>query len=102
MYNIEVFYSLSFIEITLFYVYLWFICMCILMYTYVLSFPGGTSGKEPTCKCKRRKSYVLDPWVRKIPWRRAWQPAPVFLPRKSPWIEVPEGLQSIGLHRIRN
>ena len=21
-----------------------------------------------------------DPWVRKIPWRRAWQPTPVFLP----------------------
>ena len=21
----------------------------------------------------------LDPWVRKIPWRRTWQPAPVFL-----------------------
>jgi len=25
----------------------------------------------------------LDPWIRKIPWRRKWQPAPVFLPRKS-------------------
>jgi len=23
------------------------------------------------------------PWVRKIPWRRAWQPTPVSLPRKS-------------------
>ena len=22
----------------------------------------------------------VDPWVRKIPWRRAWQPTPVFLP----------------------
>ena len=21
-----------------------------------------------------------DPWVGKIPWRRAWQPTPVFLP----------------------
>ena len=26
---------------------------------------------------------VFDPWVRKIPWRREWQPIPVFLPRKS-------------------
>ena len=25
----------------------------------------------------------LDPWVRKIPWRRAWQPTLVFLPGKS-------------------
>ena len=24
-----------------------------------------------------------DPWVRKIPWRRAWQPTPVFLPGES-------------------
>ena len=22
----------------------------------------------------------MDPWVRKVPWRRAWQPTPVFLP----------------------
>ena len=25
----------------------------------------------------------FDPWVGKIPWRRAWQPTPVFLPRES-------------------
>ena len=25
----------------------------------------------------------VNPWVRKIPWRRAWQPTPVFLPGKS-------------------
>ena len=24
----------------------------------------------------------LDPWVGKIPWRREWQPTPVFLPGK--------------------
>ena len=24
----------------------------------------------------------LDPWIRKIPWRRKWQPALVFLPGK--------------------
>ena len=23
---------------------------------------------------------MFDPWVRKIPWRRAWQRTPVFLP----------------------
>ena len=23
------------------------------------------------------------PWIRKIPWRRAWQPMPVFLPGES-------------------
>jgi len=25
----------------------------------------------------------FDPWVRKMPWSRAWQPTPVFLPRES-------------------
>ena len=25
----------------------------------------------------------LDPWVGKIPWRREWQPTPVFLPGES-------------------
>ena len=62
-------------------------------------FPGGTSGKESACQCRRHKGYVLNPgfkpWVWKIPWRRKWQPTPVFLPGKfhgqrslagySPW-----------------
>jgi len=42
-------------------------------------FPGGTSGKEPTCQCRRRKKCGFDPSVGKIPWGRAWQPTPVFL-----------------------
>ena len=46
-------------------------------------FPGGSSGKEPTCQFRRRKRCRFDPWVRKIPWRRTWQPTPVFLPRAS-------------------
>ena len=36
------------------------------------------------------------PWVVKIPWRRAWQITPVFLPGESPWKEEPGGLQSMG------
>ena len=34
-------------------------------------FPGGTSGKEPTCQCRRHKRREFDPWVKKIPWSRA-------------------------------
>ena len=60
-------------------------------------FPGGTSGKEPTCQCRRLKRYRFDFWVGKIPWRRSWQPSPVFLPRESPWTKEPGGLQSMGL-----
>ena len=47
------------------------------------SFSGGASGKEPSCQCKRCKRHGFDPWVRKIPWRRAEQPTPVFLPGES-------------------
>jgi len=42
-----------------------------------MPFPGGTSGKEPTYQCRRPKKCGFNPWVRKIPWRRAWQPTPV-------------------------
>ena len=42
-----------------------------------------SSGKEPTCQCRRLKRGRFDPWVRKIPWRREWQPTPVFLSRES-------------------
>ena len=45
--------------------------------------PRGTSGKEPTCQCRRRKRCGFDPWVGKIPCRRKWQPTPVFLPGES-------------------
>ena len=31
-------------------------------------------------QCKRHR---FDPWVRKIPWRREWQPTPVFWPGES-------------------
>ena len=45
--------------------------------------PSGASGKEPTCQCKLDMRCWFDPWIRKIPWRRPWQSAPVFLPRES-------------------
>jgi len=45
--------------------------------------PGGTSGKEPACQWRRHKKCRFKPWVRKIPWRRAWQPTPVILSGES-------------------
>ena len=26
----------------------------------------------------------FDPWIEKVPWRRAWQPTPVCLPGEPP------------------
>ena len=40
--------------------------------------PWWLSGEESTYQCRR---LLFDPWVGKIPWRRKWQPNPVFLPR---------------------
>ena len=48
-----------------------------------MGFPGGASGKEPTCQCKRQKRNGFSSLIGKIPWRRAWQPTPVSLPGES-------------------
>ena len=42
-----------------------------------MSFCSGSGGIESTCQCRRHR---LDPCVRKVPWRRKWQPTPGFLP----------------------
>ena len=42
--------------------------------------PWWFSGKESTCQFRRCE---FNPWVRMIPWRRKWQPTPVFLPGES-------------------
>ena len=43
----------------------------------------GASGKEPARQCRRHKRHRYHPWVRKIPWRRAWQTTPIFLSGES-------------------
>ena len=45
----------------------------------LLGLPWWLSGKESTCQCRRQKRLGFNPSVRKIPWRRRWQPSPVFL-----------------------
>ena len=59
--------------------------------------PGWLSGKEPACQCRK---FGFDPWVRKIPWRRKWQPTPVFLlgefhGQRNLVGYSPQGLQSV-------
>ena len=45
-----------------------------------MGLPWWLSSEESACQCRRQG---LDPWVKEIPWRRKWQPTPVFLPKKS-------------------
>ena len=57
----------------------------LLIYSMITNgdFPGGASGKDPACQCRRYKILGFHPWVEKIPCRKAWLLTPVFLPRES-------------------
>ena len=50
-----------------------------------VGFPGDSVLKNLLAKAR----CGFDSWVEKIPWRRKWQPTPVFLPGESPWTEEP-------------
>ena len=77
------------------------------MCTYKQGFPDGVSGKRPSCQCRRHKRPRCDPWVWKIPWKRAWEVTPVFLPgeshgQRSLASYCPGKLLSKGLQRVRH
>ena len=60
--------------------------------------PRWLSGKESTCQCRR---FGFDPWIRTIPWRRKWQPTPVFLMEnpmdRGAWLAIVHGVSGHGL-----
>ena len=51
-----------------------------LMMATVTSFPSSSTVNNPPVV---QEMCGFHPWVRKIPWRRTWQPTPVFLPGES-------------------
>ena len=56
-------------------------CQCPLVWLPPsMGFPGGSDGKVSTYNARRPR---FNPWVRKILWRRKWQPTPVLLPGES-------------------
>ena len=72
--------------------YSFFFFFFFLVYVTVFGLPRWLHVKESVCQCRRPR---FDPWVRKIPWSRKWQPILVFLSEKfqgqrnlavySPW-----------------
>ena len=60
----------------------------IFIFLYLVAVLGAQMSKNPPAMWETRIGMIL--------WRRKWQPAPVFLPGKSPWTEEPGGLQSMG------
>ena len=69
-----------------------FIFLCLLRLK--LGLPGWLSGKEFSCQCRRRRRCGIEPPIGKIPWRRKWQPSPVFLSVKFHGQEQPRRLWS--------
>ena len=63
------------------------------------NFPGGTSGKEPPCQCKRHET-----WVRSLgqedPLKERMVTHSSVLPWRIPWTEEPGRLQSTGLQTV--
>ena len=67
-------------------------------------------GKESACQCRRGQRHRFKGWVRKIPWSRKWQPAPICLSGKfpgqrglvgySPWChKVSDMIERLGTQR---
>ena len=63
--------------------YLWNMTLKWNTLKWVSGLPRWLSGKESAYQCRRHRRWDLDSWVGKIPWKRKWQPIPVFLPEKS-------------------
>ena len=73
------------ISLGLFFNYPMFSSITFMISLFPLRFwlPRWLSGKESTCQCWRQRRLRFYPWIRKIPWRRTWQPTSVFLPGES-------------------
>ena len=69
------------------------------MWKKSVGFPGDSVDKESTCNTGETG---FNSWVRKIPWRRKWQPTPVFLPGKSHGQRSLEGYSLWGRKRVRH
>ena len=77
-------------------------------YIMFWGFPGGASGKELACQCRRRKRYQFNTWVRKMPWKNAWQLTLAFLPGEfyvqrsllgySPWGHKQSDMTGVTQH----
>ena len=86
------------------------------IYLLAVSLPGGTVIKNPPSNAgDAREGSLFDPRVRKVPWRRKWQPTPSFLPGEfhgqrslvgcSPWgckeSDVTEYTYTVGRYSVR-
>ena len=87
-----------------------YLCVCVcVIYIYItyiflyiyrqMGLPWWLRWERISLQCRKPG---FHPWVGKIPYMRAWQPTPIFLPGESPWTEEPGRLQSMRLYRVRD
>ena len=67
-----------------------------------LRLPRWRGGKESACQCRRHWRSEFNPWVRKIPWSKKWQPTPVFLFEKFHGQRSLVGYLCTGSQRVRH
>ena len=63
--------------------------------------PGDSVVKNLPANEGKSGDTGFNPWVKKIPWRRKWQPTPVFLPGEFHGQRSLGGLQSMRSQRSR-
>ena len=62
--------------------------------------PRWRQWKRILLQCRRQRRHQFDPWIGKIPWRRTWQPTPVFLPGKSQGQRILAGYSPQGCKEL--
>ena len=65
----------------------------------ILGISSGSAVERICLQCRRHG--FNHPWAQKIPWRRKWQPTPVFLPGKSPGQRKLAGGSPRGHKRVK-
>ena len=70
-----------------------------LLFSFLKFWLAEAQTKGSTC---RRRRCLFDPWVGKMPWRRKWQAAPVFLPGESRGQRSLVACSPWGLQRVRH
>ena len=65
-------------------------------------FPGSTSGKEPTCPCRRRSETQFQSLGRADFLEKGMATHSSILAWRIPWTEEPGGLHSIQSQRVRH
>ena len=69
-------------------------------YFKILGYLGAAVVKNPPANAEDAKRYWFNPWFRKIPWRRIWQPAPIFLPGKFHGQRNLAGYRACGCRKL--